>query len=403
VKETHKGSRNWTKAKVIKVIIAIVVIFVVYVFGVNVGDGQISLSGFSSENNNLPTSLDYSSVNQVYSLIKNNYDGKLTTNQVLDGIKTGLANSTGDPYTEYFNPSQAQQFNNELSESFSGIGAELGENSQNQIIIISPIAGFPAAQAGLKAQDVIAKINGQSTTGMTIDQAVDDIRGPQGTQVTLDILRNGTQQLTLKITRSNITVPSVTNSIIDGNIGYMQISQFTNDTAGLALQGATEFSKDHVKGIILDLRDNPGGLVNQAVSVSSLWLPAGKTVLQEKRGSTVIQTYSSSGDDILKGIPTVVLINGGTASASEITSGALHDNGEAELIGVKSFGKGVVQQLFNLTGGGELKVTIASWYRPDGQNINKIGITPDEVVQMPNTQNGSDPQKAAAVTWIDQH
>lgn len=403
MKETHKGSRNWTKAKVIKVIIAIVVIFVVYVFGVNVGDGQISLSGFSSENNNLPTSLDYSSVNQVYSLIKNNYDGKLTTNQVLDGIKTGLANSTGDPYTEYFNPSQAQQFNNELSESFSGIGAELGENSQNQIIIISPIAGFPAAQAGLKAQDVIAKINGQSTTGMTIDQAVDDIRGPQGTQVTLDILRNGTQQLTLKITRSNITVPSVTNSIIDGNIGYMQISQFTNDTAGLALQGATEFSKDHVKGIILDLRDNPGGLVNQAVSVSSLWLPAGKTVLQEKRGSTVIQTYSSSGDDILKGIPTVVLINGGTASASEITSGALHDNGEAELIGVKSFGKGVVQQLFNLTGGGELKVTIASWYRPDGQNINKIGITPDEVVQMPNTQNGSDPQKAAAVTWIDQH
>jgi len=185
----------------------------------------------------------------------------------------------------------------------------------------------------------------------------------------------------------------------------MQITQFSNDTSGLAQQAAQNFNQNHVNGIILDLRDNPGGLVNAAVNVSSLWLPAGKVIMEEKTGNTVVQTYHSTGNDLLNGIPTVVLINAGSASAAEITTGALHDNSAAHVIGVKSYGKGVVQQLDNLSGGAELKVTVASWYRPNGQDINHVGITPDQTIQITAAQAAAnqDPQQAAAVSWLEQH
>jgi carboxyl-terminal processing protease len=406
-KKSASNSRDWKSIlhrRSVKIIAGVVAAFLIFSIGVSVGNGYLSWNSFSSVNGGLPSHLDYSSVNQVYNLIRDNYDGKLTTNQVLDGLKNGLTQATGDQYTEYFNPTQAQQFNDDLSETFSGIGAQIGADAQKNIIVVAPIAGFPAAKAGVKAQDQITSINGKSTQGITPDQAVAAIRGPKGSKVTLDIIRGGTQ-MSITIVRDNITVPSVTSSVMSGNIGYMQISQFTDDTATLATQAAQKFANDHVKGVILDLRDNPGGLVDAAVAVSSLWLPQGKMILQEKRQSTVIQTYASSGNDLLKGIPTVVLINAGSASASEITAGAIHDNGAAELIGVKSYGKGVVQQIFNLPDKSELKVTIASWYRPDGKNINKLGITPDENIPLTNanTQGGADPQMAAAVTWIQQH
>jgi len=371
--------------------------------GVNVGNGNINFANSLSQNTNLPARLNYSSVNQVYNDLKNQYDGKLTQTQLLNGLKNGLTQSTNDPYTEYFTPNQAQQYNNELQGTFSGIGAELGEDSSNNIEIIAPLANTPASKAGLQAGDIVAAINGKSTNGMSIDVAVDDIRGSSGTKVTLSVIRNDSQQLTFTITRANITVPSVNYKILSGNIGYMQINQFSNDTSDLAKKAAQSFQKAHVKGVILDLRDNPGGLVTAAVDVSSLWLPSGTTVMQEKTGNVVDQTYTSNGNDILNGIPTVVLINAGTASAAEITTGALHDNGQAYVIGAKSFGKGVVQQLDNLPGGAELKVTIASWYRPNGKNINHIGITPDKVVQITaqDTQNGQDPQKTAALQYLN--
>jgi carboxyl-terminal processing protease len=190
--------------------------------------------------------------------------------------------------------------------------------------------------------------------------------------------------------------------ILPDNIGYMSISTFADDTSSLSQTAAQQFANDHVKGIILDLRDNPGGLVSAAVNVSSLWLPQNDTILQEKRGNTVIQSYSSNGDDTLHGIPTVILINGGSASASEITTGALHDNGAAYVIGQKSFGKGVVQQLDNFSDGSQLKVTIAYWYRPNGQNIEHKGITPDKTVN-DNDQGielPTDPQLQAAEAYL---
>lgn len=383
----------------------VVILLAVFLLGVNLGNGRIDIyrwtHHYKAVSGNLPSKLDYSSVNTVYQSLKDNYAGKLTEQQLEDGLKHGLAESTKDPYTEYFTASEAKQFNNELNNSFSGIGAELGQDSNGNLQVISPIAGLPADKAGLKAKDLIASVNGESTAGMSVDEAVSKIRGPANTKVTLQIVRNHNQALTITITRQNLTVPSVTTKTLDGNIGYMQITTFADDTAGLAQKAADQFEAEHVKGIILDLRNNPGGELNAAESLSSLWLPQGQTILQEKRGSEVIETDRAQGGDELHGIPTVILINGGSASASEITAGALHDNHSAYLIGEKSYGKGVVQQLINFADGSQLKVTIASWYRPDGENINHKGITPDQTVKQPsNASVDNDPQLQSAQDYL---
>jgi carboxyl-terminal processing protease len=383
----------------------LLVLLIVFTLGVNVGNGRISPHSGHSLNKSLPSQPDYTTVNQVYKALIENYNGKLTETQLEDGLKHGLAQSTNDPYTEYFTPTEAKAFNQQLNNQFSGIGAELGQDSDGNLQVIAPIAGTPAAQAGLEAQDIITSINGASTSGMTVDQAVDKIRGQAGTKVTLQIIRSKTTPMTLTVTRQNITVPSVTTKILPGNIGYMQISTFADDTSDLAQKAAAQFKQEGVKGIVLDLRNNPGGLVTAAVNVSSLWLKPGQTVVTTK-GTTGNQTSAATGDAELNGIPTVVLINGGSASASEITTGALHDNKDAYVIGQKSYGKGVEQTLINFGDGSQLKVTTASWYRPDGQSINHKGITPDQTVALPaNTSvtmgGANDNQLQAAETYLN--
>lgn len=383
---------------------SVVVLAGIFGLGIAVGSGRISFSTLSSQNTNLPSKLDYSGVTQVYNSLRDNYDGKLDQTKLLDGMKAGLVQAAGDPYTEYFSSKDAKDFNDQLSGTFSGIGAELGQNAQGNLIVVSPIAGTPASTAGLKAQDVIANINGSSTAGMSIDTAVSKIRGPKDTKVTLKIVRDKTQSLDFTITRDNIKVPSVKSKVLDGNIGYIQISEFSDDTSDLAQKAAQDLKDKNVKGIVLDLRGNPGGLLNAAVAVSSLWLPQGQTILQEKRGSSIVSTETATGNDILHGMPTAVLIDQGSASASEITAGALHDNGVATLFGTKSYGKGSVQQVMQLPNGTEMKVTIARWYRPNGQNIDKTGITPDHSVAISadDLKAGNDPQKAAATQFIEQ-
>ena len=401
----EEGHGHARKAKLLKVgKTGFLVLLAVIIFGAGYGFGQgrLSFHSASTVNANLPDSLDYSTVNQIYKSLKDNYNGKLTESQLIDGLKHGLAEATNDPYTVYFTAKEAQDFNSQLNQSFSGVGAELGKDKDGNLIVVAPIAGFPAETAGLKAQDIIATINGQTTAGLSIDDAVSKIRGKAGTDVTLGLVRNHAQQLTVKITRQNIQVPSVNTKILDGNVGYIQITTFADDTSSLIKQAATKMKQANVKGIVLDLRNNPGGLLTAAVDVSSEWLPQGTLVLQEKRGNTVVNSYNAEGNDELHGVPTVVLVNDGSASASEITTGALHDNKAAYVMGTKSYGKGVVQQLINFGDGSQLKVTVASWYRPDGENINHKGITPDKTVKQPdNATADNDPQLQAAEAYLN--
>ncbi len=377
----------------------VLVVVAIFAAGVEVGNGRIYIGMFSKSQTGLPANLNYSSVNQIYQLIRSQYNGKVTTTQLLDGIKTGMVNALNDPYSEYFNPSDAAAYNNEVEGSFSGIGAEIGQTSSGAIQIIAPISGSPAAKAGIKAGDIVTAISGKTTDGMSADAAVNAIRGKSGTKVTLTITRGSTQSQ-FTITRANIVVPSVTSKILNGNIGYMQISQFTDDTASLAQTAARSFIAAHVKGVVLDLRDDPGGLVDAAVSVSSLWLQNNQMIMQAKAGNTVLQTYTADSTNTLQNVPTVVLVNNGTASAAEITTAALHDNNGTAVVGEKTYGKGVMQQLNPLPGGAEVKLTIASWYRPNGKNINHLGIMPDHVVAATPSGSADDAQLDAAISLL---
>jgi carboxyl-terminal processing protease len=379
---------------------ALLLLFV-FSLGMNFGNGRLHIGNHQGQTG-LPAQLDYSSVNDVYDSLKANYNGKLNEDQILDGLKHGVAEATNDPYTEYFTAKEAKEFKSDLNNSFSGIGAELGQDSDKNITVVSPIDGFPAQKAGLKAQDIIVTVNGESTQGWSIDKAVSKVRGKEGTTVKLGIVRDKSQALTLDITRETIKIPSVKTKILDGNIGYMQITTFADDTSDLAQKAALDFKDKGVKGVVLDLRNDPGGYLDAAVDVSSLWVQKGKLVVDE-RGTNGDEKTFSKGENVLATIPTVVLINGGSASASEITAGALHDNKEAYVIGEKSYGKGVVQQLVNFPDGSELKVTVASWYRPNGQNINHKGISPDLLVKISDddAKAGTDTQLNAAQTYLN--
>lgn len=384
-----------------RTVINVVILLVVFWLGVGLGNGTIGVSRGVDANKALPSRLDYADVNRLYDLLKDKYDGKLNESQLENGLKTGLINAAGDPYTEYFSPEDAQKFNDQLSGSFTGIGAELGKDKNGNLIVISPIAGFPADKAGLKAKDIIVTINGASTQNMSIDDAVSKIRGPKDTAVKLGVIR-GSEHKDYTITRDSIKIPSVKSEILPQNIGYLQIFQFSDDTATLTHQAVQKFKDAHVKSVILDLRGNPGGEVDAAVSVASEWLPEGRTILQEKRDGRVEQTYKATGSHTIQGMPTVVMIDGGSASASEIVSGALKDNKAATLLGEKSYGKGSVQQILGLNDGSEVKITVARWYRPNGQNIDKKGIEPDIKVSMTEDDfnAGHDPQKDKAIEQL---
>ena len=391
--QTRKPKTELTTSK------KIIVLVLVFLGGWLLGAGQMNFkANKASSQKNLPSNLNYADVERVYDELRAKYDGNLDINKLMDGLKEGLVAASGDPYTEYMAPDKAKEFSGQLNGTFEGIGAYLGKNEQGNVIVISPVDGFPAKKAGLQPRDVIVEIDGKDATAYSVDQAVDKIRGPKGTNVKLRIIRNSKEDLSFDIKREEINIPSVESKVINGNIGYMKIIRFGDDTSELAQQAAEKFKADGVKKVILDLRGNPGGYLESAVDVSSLWMKD-KTVLTERRDGVTIKSYKTRGDAPLLGIPTIVLIDEGSASASEITAGALRDNNAAVLVGVKSFGKGSVQQPQNLDNGGILKVTVARWYTPAGKNIDKQGIEPDKKVEISvdDIKAGRDPQLDAAV------
>jgi len=350
-------------------------------------------------NQALSQNIDFSSVEKTYDLLKSKYDGKLDMAKLQDGIQKGLVDAAGDPYTVYMSQKEAGEFEGELNGSFSGIGAELGKRD-DKLIVISPVDDSPAQKAGVHAGDTILKINGEDSTKLSVDAAVNKIRGDAGTDVKLTILRDDAP-VELTITRAQITVPSVKSEILAGNIGYLQISRFSDDTADLASKAATDFKAKGVKGVVLDVRNDGGGLLDASVKVAGLWLD-NKVVVEEREGGKTTSSLRTGNNPPLAGIPTTMLINEGSASASEILAGALHDHGAAKLIGEKSFGKGSVQELIDLPNGGKLKVTVARWYTPNGKNIDKEGIKPDVEVKLSadDFNANRDPQKDRAISEL---
>ncbi len=387
-----------------KTAVNILILVIVFGLGLAVGSERINWGPDGifrkSVQNTADNKLDYSGVEELYSALKDGFDGQLDAQSLEDGLKAGLVKSAGDPYTEFLNAEATKEFNEQLNGTFEGIGAELGKEKES-VIIISPIDGFPAQKAGIKARDIISKINGESAYDISITDAVKKIRGQKGTVVKLEVVRDG-KTLNFEITREQINIPSVKTEITPENIGIIKISRFGDDTAELVEKAAKDFKQKNVKGVILDMRGNPGGLLDASVKVSSIWLPKGKLVLDEKRDGKVVNSFKANGNSILLGIPTVVMIDGGSASASEITAGALHDNKVATIIGQKSYGKGSVQEIRQLQDGGVLKVTIARWFTPSGRNIDKEGIEPDQKVEISDADATAkrDPQKDAAIAKL---
>jgi carboxyl-terminal processing protease len=315
------------------------------------------------------------------------------------GAINGLVQSLGDPYTEFFNPSDNQQFQQDISGNFGGIGAELGTNIKNEIVIVAPLKGTPAESAGLKAQDIVAGINGSSTEQLTVDQAVNLIRGQIGTSVKLTIMRSGWDKTKdFSITRENIQVPIV-DFEMKGDIAHVSLHQFDQTANQLVYNALVKAMNQNAKGIVFDLRDDPGGYLDAAVDISGYFLKPGSLVVSEVGRTVATTTYTATGNGALDNFPMVVLVNGGSASASEILAGALHDDRDIKLIGEKTFGKGTVQELENLSDGSSLKITVAHWVLPSGKIIDHEGIAPDYEVPLTddNIKNKQDPQLDKAI------
>lgn len=326
--------------------------------------------------------IDFEQFWDVWDKIKAKYvKNEIKDSDLFYGAVQGLVYALGDPYSLYFPPKAADEFAKDLAGELEGIGAEIGIKNQ-QLTIISPLPNTPAEKAGLRPGDKILLIDGEVTLGMDVNTAVSKIRGKAGATVVLSIDREGETELKeISIIRAKISVPSVIFEMKDGGIGYFRILQFNEDTQKQFDKGIKEFLNKDGEKIILDLRNNPGGYLDQAIKMASEWIADG-VVVSEKGNDGNNKDHTSTGVARLKNIETVVLINYGSASASEIVAGALQDAKKATIVGMKTFGKGSVQDFEMFPDGSALKLTVAEWYTPSGRNINKEGIAPDiEVVE----------------------
>lgn len=352
-----------------------------------------------------PGTIDFSLFWDAYSKLQHNFidPSKIDNQKVIYGAVEGMTKSLGDPYTDFFDPTQAKLFESDLAGSFDGIGVEIGIK-QNTLTVIAPLKGTPGEKAGLKSGDMILKIDGKDATSMSTDEAVNLIRGPKGTSVTLTILRDGWNSAKdIKITRDTITVPSMSWEIKNNDVAYIHINEFGETLPSDFKSAALKILQSPAKKIVLDLRGNPGGYLEAAQNIAGWFLPNGQTVTIEDFGQgKARQTYKSEGNAELANYPTVILIDQGSASASEILAGALRDNRNIELIGTKSFGKGSVQEVINMRDGSFMKITIAKWLTPKGNSISEVGLTPDVKVEITDQdiQVNKDPQLAKALEIV---
>lgn len=329
---------------------------------------------------------EFAKLYETFDSIKTNYIEKVDQDKLIDGAINGMVESLGDPYSDYMTADETKEFNETISSSFEGIGAQI-ESKDNNIVIVAPIKGSPAEKSGLRANDIILEVDGKSLKGMSSSEAVLLIRGKKGTKVNLTISRPGVKELVkLNITRDVIPVETVYSEMLNDHIGKIQITSFSEHTYSELVSQIDELKKQGMKGLILDLRQNPGGLLDQAIDISSLFVPKGEVIYQMEKANGERKRQLSNQKEAFD-LPMVTVVDGGSASASEILAGALQESAGIKIVGEKTFGKGTAQTAAQYTDGSSIKLTTAKWLTPSGKWIHKQGITPDYLVKMPDYAN----------------
>ena len=392
-----KGAPRRTIKNERRVPTTVMILAFIFVAGIGYVAGAINVGAIKSFGGLLGREdLDLSSVQETYRQLQANFDGDIDEQALIEGANRGMVDSLGDQYTVFMNKKESSDFDNSLTGNIGGgIGVEVGTRN-NLPTVVRVLQGNPAEKAGIQVNDVITKVNDEDVKGWTTSEIVSKIRGEVDTTVKITMNRGGVEK-DFTVTRATVNNPSAFGEI-KNNVGVLTITRFDDNTASLARAVARDFKDKGVKGVVLDLRGNGGGYVTAAQDVAGIWLNK-QVVVTERRGGTVTDELKSGGDPILNGIATVVLVNESSASASEIVAGALRDHKVAKLVGETTFGKGSVQKLVNLTGGATLKVTIARWYTPAGDNISETGIKPDTIIlrTSDDINAGRDPQLDGAV------
>lgn len=359
----------------------------------------------SSEQKKIRDNVDTDIVFEVWKKLNDKYVGSLPENKTMVyGMAKGLASSIGDPYTVFFEPEKSKLFKEDLKGSFSGIGAEIGMK-QNILTVVAPIKDAPADRAGIKAGDKIFKIDDTDTAGLTVDEAVVLIRGERGTKVKLILMsENDSLPREVEIIRDIVNVKSVDWELKDGDVAYIRLTGFTEDVVKEFSEVAGKVKESSAKKIVLDLRGNPGGYLDAAVDIAGFFLPKGTLVVREDFGGKhPANDYKTDYKPVLDNYPLVILIDKGSASASEILAGAISEQTGTKLIGEQTFGKGSVQEFITLSDGSTIKVTVAEWLTPKGRGINKEGIKADIEVKITeeDVKEKRDPQLDKALEIIN--
>lgn len=322
-------------------------------------------------------------------MLEQKYIGEIDEEKLIEGAIKGYVEGLEDPYTEYLTKEEMQDFTEETSGEYVGIGVYITNyKTNNSILVVGVMKGSPALDAGMQAGDIIEKIDGTLYTGEQLNSATRVLKGQEGTNVKVTIVRDGKEE-ELNIVRKKITVDHVASQMLEDNIGYIQVDSFDSGVADRAEEQLNELKEKGAKGIILDLRSNGGGIVDEATGIADLFLNKGETVLITKGKSENEDETKAKKDPIIKDIPLVVLVNQGSASASEILAGALKDKYGATIVGMNTYGKGVIQTLYSLSNGGGLKITTEEYYTPNHNKINKVGIKPDVEIELTKDSDGN--------------
>ena len=327
-------------------------------------------------------------INKLYTvrkIIDNEYVSEIEEENLVEGAVKGYVEGLGDEYTEYFTKSEMEEFKSEVQGNYVGVGIYMMQNTkENNIVILYPIEGSPAEKAGLKSGDIIKKVDDTEFTGEDFEKVSTYIKGKEGTKVKIEIERNG-ENLTFEVERKKIDLYPIKTEILQNNIGYIKVSSFDDDCAKEFKQTYNELNKSNkLKGLIIDLRNNGGGIVDEALDMVDLILDKDKIELISTNKNGEEEIKKSKSNPVIN-VPIVVLVNDNTASASEIFAAALKENGKATIVGEKTYGKGVIQELISLRDGSGIKVTIEEYLTPNRNKINKVGITPDKEVTLPDT------------------